>query len=42
MQKYVLDEESREIVEDIEGTFRQFPLKLAWAIYNPQESGAYV
>lgn len=30
--KYVLDEESKEIVEDIEGTFRQFPLKLAWAI----------
>ena len=26
--KYVLDEESKEIVEDIEGTFRQFPLKL--------------
>ena len=30
--KYVLDEETKEITEDIEGTFRQYPLKLAWAI----------
>lgn len=30
--KYVLDEETKEITEDIEGVFKQFPLKLAWAI----------
>lgn len=30
--KYVLDEETKEITEDIEGTFRQYPVKLAWAI----------
>ena len=34
--KYVLDEDSREIVEDIEGTFRQFSPETGVGHYNPQ------
>ncbi len=30
--RYTLDEETREITETVEGTFKQYPLKTAWAI----------
>lgn len=37
--KYELDEESKEITEKVEGVFKQYPVKMAWAITIHKSQG---